>query len=235
MARWVDISELAEITGAGKRTLYQRSRSKKALRFVKKDGDDLLFDADWFNGVGKPRVSQVPKTPLERVQAETLRVRRDEARQSGRIPPPIPEARDSQWDFLADPDAVVSENPEPEYVDYLDERRKWSAKIEEIKFLKLRGEILMADAVRREAFAVARLARDQFLAIPDRISGQLAAAKTFDECFQVLDGEIRRVLSDFAAAVEKSDIVDSVGGDKDVIGQQDEDEDENDTDAEDRD
>jgi hypothetical protein len=66
------------------------------------------------------------------------------------------------------------------------------------------------EAVRLEAFEVARLARDQMIAIPDRVSGLLASEPNQDRVFKILDDEIRRVLTDLCDRIEKTNFDDTV-------------------------
>ena len=111
----------------------------------------------------------------------------------------------------ARPDAVASGvRKDSQVTDYLDEKRKWSARFEELRYKKTLREAVSARSVASEAATIARLARDQLLQIPDRISGDLINISSYDTVFSILNGEINRVLKEMTAAIEKIDVADGV-------------------------
>ena len=95
-------------------------------------------------------------------------------------------------------------------LDFLDEKRKYSAKNEELKYRKALGELVNSDAVKQESFETARLMRDSLLALPDRLAGQLAGTDSQDECYDILTREINRVCTDLADRIEALDFADVV-------------------------
>jgi len=63
---------------------------------------------------------------------------------------------------------------------------------------KLKGELVSRAEVDREAAKLYRGLRDAFLNLPARLSSQLAVETDPSKVFHLLDGDIRRILSDFA-------------------------------------
>lgn len=239
MTRWQNVADAAAEIGIKETLLRQRLRRICAAPHTRVGPDETLqVDVDWFDSDHKRILEKGfgPKSPAERIRVERqTQSRVDRKRRlAGQMRPITEHASnpfEDSFDDLAFDDLdrpietsqnFVSPLPadhclparigaEPSvFVDYLDERRKWAAKIEQIKFRKMAVEIVSREAVTREAFEVARLARDQMLAIPDRVSGLLAGETSQDKIFKILDGEIRRVLSDLCDQIEKIEIDDSV-------------------------
>lgn len=71
----------------------------------------------------------------------------------------------------------------------------WDAKLKEQKYLKDSGELIDIDSVQKEAFEIARVLRDSFLNIPDRVSALIASKNSEHEVAQILKQEIGQVLS----------------------------------------
>jgi hypothetical protein len=209
--RWCSISELAEELSIPRQTMLSRTRRIKAQSHVRLlPGGELSLDGEFFrNDHDRIRRSTATgrfgaKSPQERMHAQRLRDRKDTERRQGKKrathePQPLPL-----------PDVEPPSQIPAEFVDHLDERRKWAAKIEQLKYRKLAGEFLLREAVKREAFEVARLARDQLLSIPDRLSGILAAEMDPHKVFSTLDAEIRRVLADLCDRVSKVEECDAI-------------------------
>jgi hypothetical protein len=238
MTRWRNVADAAAEIGIKETLLRQRLRRICAAPHTRVGPDETLqVDVEWFDSDHKRILEKGfgPKSPAERIRVDRqTQSRVDRKRRLAGQMRPIAEHDLSSFDDLAfddDPGPTVSTETsqtfvaplppdhclparvgaEPsQFVDYLDERRKWAAKIEQIKFRKMAVEIVSREAVTREAFEVARLARDQMLAIPDRVSGLLAGETSQDKIFKILDGEIRRVLSDLCDQIEKIEIDDTV-------------------------
>jgi hypothetical protein len=96
---------------------------------------------------------------------------------------------------------------------FLDEKRKYSAKNEELKYRKQLHELVEADVVRQESFEAARLTRDALLAIPDRLAGELAGTGSQDECYDILTNEISRILTDLSDRVGRLEFKDRINND----------------------
>lgn len=76
----------------------------------------------------------------------------------------------------------------------------WSSETKRLKALKDAGELVEADKVEREAFEQARLLRDAFLNIPDRIAATLAAETDPIAVHTLLLKEIRSVCNELATS-----------------------------------
>ena len=63
-----------------------------------------------------------------------------------------------------------------------------------------RGELVRADEVRLAAFNMARKARDQLIALPERVSATIAASSDPVEVQQILENEIERICLEIADA-----------------------------------
>lgn len=72
-------------------------------------------------------------------------------------------------------------------------REIYSAQLAKLELDRRRGELLRADEVRIAAFNAARRARDQLLALPERVAAILAATEDPDEIRMILNEEIERV------------------------------------------
>lgn len=69
-------------------------------------------------------------------------------------------------------------------------REHYQAEKAKLEALQGRGELLPADQVRNEAFALAQAVRDAFLTLPDRLAPQLAATMDARVAHQLLTAEI---------------------------------------------
>lgn len=74
----------------------------------------------------------------------------------------------------------------------------WSAEQKRLKAEQNAGKLVEADGVEREAFNQARLLRDAFLNIPDRVSASLAVETDPIVIHQILMTEIRNVCNQLA-------------------------------------
>lgn len=70
----------------------------------------------------------------------------------------------------------------------------FKARLAQLELEQREGRLVKAEAVKREAFRVARLVRDSMLNIPDRVAGELAAETNKFKVHQRLVSEIRRAL-----------------------------------------
>jgi len=65
------------------------------------------------------------------------------------------------------------------------------ARIAELELAELAGALVRRDDVERLVFALARMAMDKMLAIPERLGGQLAVETDVAQCEKLLEGELR--------------------------------------------
>lgn len=129
----------------------------------------------------------------------------------------IPELADQEW--VANTDsaqqrvpAVAPPRPEPEpdqpvardepktatFQQARTLREAYMARLAKLEFDEKSGLLVRADAVKNEAFKVARTVRDNMLNIPDRIAAELANETNQFKVHQRLTAEIRRALEDLS-------------------------------------
>jgi hypothetical protein len=82
-------------------------------------------------------------------------------------------------------------------------REWWTAVRARARHEREAGKWVKAEQVRRETFAVTRATRDAFLALPDRVSDDLAAESSPASVRERLHAEITQVLAELASRVEK--------------------------------
>lgn len=73
-------------------------------------------------------------------------------------------------------------------------REAYMARLAKLEYEEKTGSLVRADAVKNEAFRIARVVRDGILNIPDRIAGDLAAEMDQFSIHQKLTAELRRAL-----------------------------------------
>lgn len=94
-------------------------------------------------------------------------------------------------------DAPESDPEQPiSYAEARAQHERFKARLAELELETREGKLVEADAVKREAFRVARLVRDALLNLPDRVAGELAAETNQFKVHQRLTHEIRRALED---------------------------------------
>lgn len=128
----------------------------------------------------------------------------------------IPEIADQEWHASTDPSqqrvpAVPPPRPEPEpeaeqpaasepktatFQQARTLREAYMARLAKLEYDEKSGLLVRADAVKNEAFKVARTVRDNMLNIPDRIAAELANETNQFKVHQRLTAEIRRALED---------------------------------------
>jgi len=79
----------------------------------------------------------------------------------------------------------------------------YRAQIAKLDYEQRSGRLVDAEAVRTAAFEEARRTREKVMALPARISPQLAQ-KTRAECARILTLELRRLLDELAGPAEKA-------------------------------
>lgn len=98
--------------------------------------------------------------------------------------------------------AFIMGLPEDQIPDDVNEiiRRKehYNAERQRVQALKDRGEVVAADQVKAEAFALARAVRDGLMGIADRLAPLLAATTDARKVHQLLSDEIRVALRSLA-------------------------------------
>lgn len=73
-------------------------------------------------------------------------------------------------------------------------RAVWQAERERIELQQLKGELVSTAEVKAEAFNIARVVRDNMLAIPDRVIPTLASMSDLRAMHQYLTEEIRTAI-----------------------------------------
>ena len=82
----------------------------------------------------------------------------------------------------------------PTYAEAQRAREVYRAERERIKLLQEKGELIIADDVKKEVMALTRAIRDNMMSIPDRVASQLAVMRDPHEVRQLLDSEINTAL-----------------------------------------
>ena len=92
---------------------------------------------------------------------------------------------------------VIDALPEDQIpgIDVSRERRAhYQAELSRLETLKLRGELLVADDVKRAAFEQGRMIRDNLLALPHQLAPQIAAMTDAREIHLLLTAEFSKAL-----------------------------------------
>lgn len=168
--------------GAVSLTEYSRRRgvSHEAVRKAVKVG--RLSKSVVFGPTGKARL--IPEIADQEWVANT-----DSAQQRvPAVPPPRQPA--------PDPDPGPPEQRTATFQQARTMREAYMARLAKLEFDEKAGQLVRADAVKNEAFKVARVVRDSLLNIPDRIAAELANETNQFKVHQRLTHEIRRALED---------------------------------------
>jgi len=79
-------------------------------------------------------------------------------------------------------------------------RELYQAQLAKLDLDRQRGTLVRADEVRLGAFNMARKARDQLIALPERVAATLAATQDPAEVQRILEEEIERICQEIADA-----------------------------------
>ena len=79
-------------------------------------------------------------------------------------------------------------------------RELYQAQLAKLELDRKRGTLVRADEVRLGAFNMARKARDQLIALPERLAAVLAATEEPTEVQRILEEEIERICQEIADA-----------------------------------
>lgn len=107
------------------------------------------------------------------------------------VPPPRPDP--------PPPAAEPEQSQEPRTATFQQARtlrEAYMARLARLEFEEKSKQLVRADAVKNEAFKVARVVRDNLLNIPDRVAAELANETNQFKVHQRLTHEIRRALED---------------------------------------
>lgn len=77
-------------------------------------------------------------------------------------------------------------------------RESINARIAEIEWKRLKGEVIEVEEVRRVVFARARRARDLLTSMPARLGPVLAGIEDPKECIRQLEDEVRHICDELA-------------------------------------
>jgi hypothetical protein len=148
-------------------------------------------------------VIQGGKVWIDTNKADVLWARNSRPRRGGNLPQqpaPRPASRPAPERLPTDQElkALIMGLPEDQIPDDLNEitRRKehYNAERQRVAALRERGEVLPADQVKAEAFALARALRDGLMRVADRMAPTLAATADARQVHHLLTEEIRVAL-----------------------------------------
>jgi len=77
----------------------------------------------------------------------------------------------------------------------------YQARLAQIEYEEKIGQLVEIEAIKKEAFQLARITRDAMLAIPDRLSAELAGITDPFEIHQKISTEIRGAISEISKIV----------------------------------
>ena len=193
MAELVRPAEFAQIKGVTRQTVATAMKSRIAAAVVERGGKKLLrremalelWDRNTArnnNAVVGARGEPVKTAPVAPRPA---------------APQPGPAARVSDDDLAA----FIRGLPEDQIPDLNESRARrehYQAEKAKLEALQGRGELVPAEEVKREAFAMGRQIRDAMQGIPDRVASLLAASSDVREVHRMLTEEIRVALRGLA-------------------------------------
>ena len=108
--------------------------------------------------------------------------------------PPVP------MDFGAPDEAAGGNGTATGYAKARAARELYQAQLAKLELDRQRGVLIRADEVRVGAFNMARKARDQLIALPERVAAILAATQDPAEVQRILEEEIERICQEIADA-----------------------------------
>jgi predicted DNA-binding protein YlxM (UPF0122 family) len=79
-------------------------------------------------------------------------------------------------------------------------KETFNAKLAKLEFDEKSGLLVSKELVKKQAFEAGRITRNQILAIPDRVAGELAACSDTHECFTILTNELVKALENLDEA-----------------------------------
>ena len=83
-------------------------------------------------------------------------------------------------------------------------RELYQAQLAKLDLDRQRGTLVRADEVRLGAFSMARKARDQLMALPDRVAAVVAATQDPAEVHRILEEEVERICQEISGARDGS-------------------------------
>lgn len=110
---------------------------------------------------------------------------------------------DVDIDDNVDPDGITKETAS-EYRRVAEARKfVWDARQAQLDFMREAGSLVSVDQVKKEAFELARIIRDNVLNIPDRISAELVGVKDQAAMHGILTRELNLALQELSDRLSK--------------------------------
>ena len=142
-----------------------------------------------------------PAPPVNRVDAGPRVPLRVPPGAGGPPPPALPPGQD--YDPPDGPEAAAGDDGRAAaargYQTSRAVREAYLARLAKLEFEERQGRLVSADEIKVAAFNSARRARDLLMAMPDRVSGVLAATDDPHEVRRVLTAEVRRVCEEISS------------------------------------
>jgi hypothetical protein len=157
-------------------------RAVKAGRISTVDGkiDPTKADREWLDNTDQSK-------PRNRITGRPKHVRR-----AGGPPEPM--------DLGGGQEAGGEDGTASGYAKARAARELYQAQLAKLELDRQRGILIRADEVRVGAFNMARKARDQLIALPERVAALLAATEDAAEIQRILEEEIERICQEIADA-----------------------------------
>ena len=190
----ITCAELALLKGVSKASVSKALQSGRISGAVVMDGGKRMLDRDmalqlWDQNTRRGHHAAV-------ISADASK--RDRSTVPTSDPPPVI----SRGDAAAALKRLVADLPDDEIPDLYESRGRkehYQAELAKLQVSQQRKELVSAEDVKREAFAMGRSIRDGMMNIPDRLAAQVAAISDPREVHRVMSEEIRvalRMLAD---------------------------------------
>jgi hypothetical protein len=138
-------------------------------------------------------------------QGAEARARNRELRAQGL---PIPGGRpNKEYATEESSSAQQSGSKVPSYMESKSIKEAFLARITQLEYDEMRGKLISAEKVRTDAFVLGRTLRDAIMAVPDRISAQLASESDQHAVHRILLTELTLALEELVSAQKRAEAV----------------------------
>lgn len=188
----MSIAQYAKHRGVSDQAVYRAIRAKRVTVRLDDDGkryiDSEAADKEWFANTDSTQArGDAAKAALEKAASEIISREDDTEGATGEGSEEV-EGEEGQERLAAATEVRLG----------LDSARakkeSYQAELARLKYEEQAGLLVNAEAIREEAFKIARTVRDALLALPDRVSAEFAGELNQFRIHQRLTEEIRKAL-----------------------------------------